>query len=275
MVPDPRGETLDLRSPLESGNGRPVARFSTFQATGARLQAASTSFETLDDFARRHIGPDEQSTAEMLAALSPPVKDLDDFVSQVIPADILSDRPLFGESRETTFSAGARRAVPTAYKESDIKNLFEVAESDNKRLAVNAIGAGYYGTLVPEVIKRNVLENPAWYTSYTPYQPEISQGRLESLLELPDPGLRPHRPSISNASLLDEGTAAAEAMTLSLSVLPSSRAKRASKTVCCVQQGPPPDDLGAEEPSRGFGINLKIMDIDLQDFPRSRLWATT
>ena len=225
----------------------------------------STQFETLDDFPRRHIGPDEVSTQQMLEALSPPVKDLDDFVRQVIPADILSDRPLFAEAKDTSFAAGVRGAVPAAYRESDLKKLLEIAENDNKKSSLTVIGAGYYGTLVPEVIKRNVLENPAWYTSYTPYQPEISQGRLESLLNFQTMVSDLTALTISNASLLDEGTAAAEAMTLSLSVLPASRAKRTTKTYVVSERVHPQTINVMRTRAEGFGINLKIMDLDLKD----------
>ncbi|KAH8879349.1 glycine dehydrogenase [Thozetella sp. PMI_491] len=235
--------------------------FSTFRATAARLSAASNKFETLDDFPRRHIGPDELSAAQMLEALSPPVKDLDDFISQVIPPDILSDRPLFGEPREAGFTAPLRTAVPTAYKESEIMELFEIADTGNPKDVLSLIGAGYYGTLVPEVIKRNVLESPAWYTSYTPYQPEISQGRLESLLNFQTLVSDLTGLSISNASLLDEGTAAAEAMTLSLNALPSSRQSRKGKTFVVSDRLHPQTINVLRARADGFGINLLITDV--------------
>ncbi|KAK8132166.1 glycine dehydrogenase [Apiospora kogelbergensis] len=181
--------------------------------------AANASYAALDTFARRHIGPDDADTAKMLKALSPAPASLDDFIKEVIPANILTqqDMKVSIESSKDVFT------------ESELVQKFNTLKKDWKPLT-SFIGAGYYGTLTPGVIKRNVLENPAWYTSYTPYQPEISQGRLESLVNFQTMVCDLTALPIANASLLDEGTAAAEAMTMSMNVLPTSRVKREGKT---------------------------------------------
>lgn len=150
--------------------------------------------EESDEFIRRHIGPNQEEQAAMLDALG--YESLDALIDAAVPAKIRSKDPL---------------ALPPAQTESAVLQKLRQYANNN---VVNRtlIGMGYYGTRVPAVIQRNILENPAWYTAYTPYQPEISQGRLEMLLNFQTmigdlTGLE-----IANASLLDEGTAAAEAM---------------------------------------------------------------
>ena len=130
----------------------------------------------LDIYFRRHVGPSEDDATRMLQSLNPPARSLDDFVSQTIPQNIRSERPLIlsKPGLDTDEKTGGVAELTAAL---NVANL--LAEN---RVRKSYIGAGYYGTIVPPVIKRNVLESPAWYTSYTPYQPEVSQGRLESLL---------------------------------------------------------------------------------------------
>ncbi len=147
-------------------------------------------------FVHRHIGPNEAEIANMLAVVG--VDSLDALVSEVVPENILLKEPLaLGKSRT---------------EEDMLAELKEIASQN--QVFRNYIGQGYYGTLTPNVILRNILENPAWYTAYTPYQPEISQGRLEALLNFQTMVADLTALDIANASLLDEGTAAAEAMTL-------------------------------------------------------------
>lgn len=155
-----------------------------------------THIEQTEEFIGRHIGPNDAEQAEMLKVVG--ADSLDALVEQIVPANILLKDNLDLEAPAT---------------ESDIlAELREIAE--NNQVFRSYIGQGYYGTHTPNVILRNILENPAWYTAYTPYQPEISQGRLEALLNFQTMITDLTGLDIANASLLDEGTAAAEAMTL-------------------------------------------------------------
>jgi glycine dehydrogenase len=148
------------------------------------------------DFIPRHIGPGQADQAKMLAAIGVP--DLHSLIQEVVPPSILKRGAL---------------NLPASRSEADaLAELKEIA--GRNQVFRNYIGQGYYGTHVPNVILRNILENPAWYTAYTPYQPEISQGRLEALLNYQTMVADLTGLDIANASLLDEGTAAAEAMTL-------------------------------------------------------------
>ena len=149
-------------------------------------------------FQDRHIGPTSKDEAEMLSLLG--YQDLGSFIADVVPANIAITGIIEG-------------AIGSARSEVEvIAELREIA-AENK-IFKSLIGGGYYGTIVPPVIKRNVLENPSWYTSYTPYQPEISQGRLEAIFAFQTMVCELTALDISNASMLDESTAAAEAMTL-------------------------------------------------------------
>ncbi|KAH7377031.1 glycine dehydrogenase [Plectosphaerella cucumerina] len=204
--------------------------------------------DELQTFIPRHIGPDSTDAQAMLKALSPEVKSMDEFISQVIPADILSERASFMPSGEKPLL------------ESDVAARARSLKS-RETYTAPFIGAGYYPAYTPQVIQTNVLENPAWYTSYTPYQPEISQGRLESLLNYQTMVADLTGLPISNASLLDEGTAAAEAMTLSMNALPTSRAKRPGKTYVVSHLVHPQTLSVLKGRSHGFGIKIEVLDI--------------
>ncbi|KAI4132134.1 MAG: hypothetical protein LQ338_000888 [Usnochroma carphineum] len=205
----------------------------------------------LDTFPRRHIGPSNDDAQRMLESLDPPAQSLDDFVKQVLPKDILSGNDL---------QIDGTPDGQDGYSESQlIKRLRQIA-NDNQIMR-NYIGCGYAGTRVPEVIKRNVLENPAWYTSYTPYQPEISQGRLESLLNFQTMVSDLTALSIANSSVLDEPTAAAEAMTLSLNALPAARQKRPNKTFLVSHLCHPQTAAVLQSRADGFGIRIVVADI--------------
>jgi glycine dehydrogenase len=148
------------------------------------------------DFAARHIGPDAAEQSAMLDALG--LASLDELIDRVVPEAIRDRAPL---------------ALTEAVSEPAVLGELGRLAAKN-RLCRSYIGTGYYGTYTPTVILRNVLENPAWYTAYTPYQPEISQGRLEALMNFQTMVVDLTGLPVANASLLDEATAAAEAMAL-------------------------------------------------------------
>jgi glycine dehydrogenase len=150
------------------------------------------------DFEDRHIGPSTSDESEMLGVLG--YSDIKKFIADVVPENIHIEKQL------KDVLDGAKSEVEV------IAELREIASQNE--VFTSLIGGGYYGTITPPVIKRNVLENPAWYTAYTPYQPEISQGRLEALFAFQTVICDMTALALSNASMLDEGTAAAEAMTL-------------------------------------------------------------
>jgi glycine dehydrogenase len=157
-----------------------------------------SSFKQYESFERRHIGPTSSQEDEMLKALG--YTDMHSFISDVVPSNIVMSEKLNG-------------LLPDPLTEVEaIEDLRVMA--DKNKVFTSYIGSGYYGTITPPVVLRNVLENPAWYTAYTPYQPEISQGRLEALFAFQTAVCDLTALPIANASMLDEGTAAAEAMTL-------------------------------------------------------------
>lgn len=162
--------------------------------------------EQKNAFIGRHVGPSEQEVAEMLAVVG--AESLDDLIRQTVPASILNDQPLgIGESRT--------EVEALAY----LKSL-----AQQNKVYKSYIGMGYHDTHVPLVIQRNVLENPGWYTAYTPYQPEIAQGRLEALLNFQQMTQDLTGLPLASASLLDEATAAAEAMALAKRVSKNKKA---------------------------------------------------
>lgn len=159
-----------------------------------------------DDFIRRHLGPRENEIQEMLAELG--LTSLEDLVDKAVPHKIQVEQPI---------DVDASRS-----EQETLRYLKSLA--DENIVAKSYLGMGYYDTVTPTIILRNVLENPAWYTAYTPYQPEIAQGRLEAILNFQQMTLDLTGMELASASLLDEATAAAEAMAL---------AKRSSKNKKC------------------------------------------
>jgi len=149
-----------------------------------------------DRFVKRHIGPRSHDVSAMLGEMG--LDSLDKLVEQAIPAAIRMD--------------GLLNLDPPRSEQAVLEELRELA--GRNKIYRSYIGMGYYDTILPPVIQRNILENPGWYTAYTPYQPEISQGRLEALINFQTMVCDLTGMEIANASLLDEGTAAAEAMTL-------------------------------------------------------------
>ena len=162
--------------------------------------------EQPSDFVRRHIGPGQQEIANMLEAVG--ASSLDDLIEQTVPAGIRLPEPL-----------------DVGIAENEVDALGQLKAVANKNTIMRSfIGMGYTDTHTPNVILRNVLENPGWYTAYTPYQPEIAQGRLEAILNFQQVTIDLTGLPLASASLLDEATAAAEAMGL---------AKRVSKNKKC------------------------------------------
>ena len=152
------------------------------------------------DFIKRHIGPSEVEQSFMLKELG--FKNLDELIKKTVPEKILLKEDLEIGEPHSEYEA--------------LRKLKEISKKN--KINSNFIGMGYYGTFTPHVILRNILENPGWYTSYTPYQPEVAQGRLEMLLNFQQMIIDFTGMDIANASLLDEGTAASEAVGLSYRV---------------------------------------------------------
>src|SRR5512138_3826089 len=150
----------------------------------------------IDQFVNRHNGPSAQDVQAMLKKIDAP--SLDALIDQTVPAAIRLKQPLH---------------LPEGMSEHAFLSHLRVIAAKNK-LYKSYIGLGYYDTVVPPVIQRNVLENPGWYTAYTPYQAEIAQGRLEALLNFQTMIMDLTGMEIANASLLDEATAAAEAVAM-------------------------------------------------------------
>src|SRR5437764_5036980 len=168
-----------------------------------KLRERTTDF---DAFARRHIGPSEDEVRDMLREVA--FENLDALIDAAVPKNIRLDRQL---------------NLPEA--KSEIEALAELrAIAKKNKIARSFIGAGYSDCITPPVIQRNILENPGWYTAYTPYQAEIAQGRLEALLNFQQMIMDLTALDIANASLLDEATAAAEAMSLCRAVAPNRKA---------------------------------------------------
>src|SRR5687768_9818150 len=153
------------------------------------------------EFIRRHIGPNQEETTQMLQTIG--VASMEELVKKTVPSAIRMERPL---------------KLAPSMNEKDYLDLIKEISLKNK-VYKNFIGQGYYDTIVPSVILRNVFENPGWYTQYTPYQAETSQGRLESLLNFQTMVSDLTGLPLANASLLDEATAAAEAMTMFFNAL--------------------------------------------------------
>lgn len=193
-----------------------------------------------ENFESRHIGPTHSDELAMLNSLG--YKDLETFIADVVPQNI-------------AIKGVIESALDSGRSEVEVIAELRAIASENK-VYRSLIGTGYYGTIVPPVIKRNVLENPAWYTAYTPYQPEISQGRLEALFAFQTMVCELTALDISNASMLDEATAAAEAMTL---------ARRASKlsddAVFLIEEHVHPQTK-AVVITRAKPLGIKVVEID-------------
>ena len=201
-------------------------------AAGTRL----AELEGVEDFAGRHVGPGDADIAEMLAFLG--LRSLDDLVDRAVPPAIRSTMP----------------DMPALGTESAVLDRVRALAARN-RVFRSFIGMGFHDCITPPVILRNVLENPAWYTAYTPYQAEISQGRLEALLNFQQMVIDLTGMEIANASLLDEATAAAEAMTLMKRV-----GRRESDTVFVAAGCHPQTVAVVRTRAEPLGIEVRVGD---------------
>jgi glycine dehydrogenase len=190
-----------------------------------------------DGFLERHIGPNPDEIAHMLSVLGQP--SLDALTQAIVPTGIQLSQPL---------------ALPDPISETEALAKIRGYANDNQVFR-SFIGQGYYGTHTPNVILRNVLENPAWYTAYTPYQAEISQGRMEALINFQTMVADLTGMEISNASLLDEATAAAEAMTL------AKRSCKSKSNLFFVSQDCHPQTIAViRTRAEGLGIEVQVGD---------------
>ncbi len=199
-------------------------------------------FDPVEDaFIARHIGPSDADLTHMLDALG--FTTLDELIDAAVPESIREREPI---------------AVPDARSEAAVVDrLRELARLN--RPVTSLIGTGYHNTITPPVIQRNILENPAWYTAYTPYQPEISQGRLEALVNFQTMVADLTGTELANASLLDEGTAAAEAMTM------CRRVSKSPSAVFSVDADCHPQTIAVVE-TRAEPLGIKILVGDPADF---------
>ena len=202
-----------------------------------KLMTLMTPSELHDgsEFHGRHIGPDATEQAQMLKVVG--AESLDDLMQKIVPPGILKRDAL---------------ALSSPRTEQDVlRDLKRIA--DKNKVFKSYIGQGYYGNFTPTVILRNVLENPAWYTAYTPYQPEIAQGRLEALLNFQTMVCDLTGMEISNSSLLDEATAAAEAMTLA-----KRSAKSTSNTIIVAADCHPQTITLIKTRAEPLGLEVKV-----------------
>src|SRR5258706_1391005 len=195
-------------------------------------------------FTARHIGPSPDEQRRMLEAVG--YSSVEELMDAAIPEVIRWHGTL---------------DLPPAASEAEV--LAELrALADRNTVAVSMIGLGYYGTYTPGVIRRNVLENPAWYTAYTPYQPEISQGRLEALLNFQTMVTDLTGLHTANASMLDEGTAAAEAMTL------ARRSSKSKSPVYVVDADALPQTIAViATRALPLGLSVRVLDVATEELP--------
>ena len=210
-------------------------------------QTPLEQFEMRGSFIRRHIGPDQQQVAAMLAKLG--LQNLDELIDQALPENILSHEPL--------------SLTQTISEQAVVKHLRKMRARN--KIFTSLIGMGYSDTVMPSVIKRNVLENPGWYTAYTPYQAEVSQGRLEALLNFQQMIIDLTGMELANASLLDEATAAAEAMTM------ARRLSKSNSNTFAVDADCHPQTLAVlQTRAESMGFTLRIINpfpqLTIQDY---------
>jgi len=198
----------------------------------------------LDNFVNRHLGPGKEDLPEMLKIIG--VDSLDVLIKETIPEDILLKKPL---------------NIPEAIGENEFLNSLLETARKNKTFK-SYIGLGYYDCIIPSVIRRNIFENPGWYTQYTPYQAEIAQGRLEALLVFQTMVGDLTAMQVANASLLDEATAAAEAMTMSYRLRSKSLIQRDANVFLVSDKCFPQTIDVLKTRSEPLGIELEIGDVN-------------
>jgi glycine dehydrogenase len=204
-------------------------------------------------FQNRHQGKSENETAAMCASIG--VDSVEELIAQTIPSSIRSDKAL---------------NLPTGLSETDfLKKISALA--DKNKVYRSFIGCGYYDTVLPTVVQRNILENPAWYTAYTPYQAEIAQGRLEMLLTFQTVVADLTGMEIANASLLDEGTAAGEAMSMLAGLRKGS--KKAAQTFFIAENVHPQVIDVVKGRAKGIGINIIVAKPETFDFTTSDVYG--
>ncbi len=217
---------------------------SSNEAKSDKTAAPRTGFGP-SGFPQRHIGPNDSEVSEMLKLLGK--QSLKELIDAIVPGSVRSKTPL------------VLSRFPQALSEYEALERIKAVASKNV-IASSFIGAGYYDCITPPVIQRNILENPGWYTQYTPYQAEIAQGRLEALLNFQTMVMDLTGMAIANASLLDEGTAAAEAMAMSLSV--SSKAGSATAREYLVSDSVHPQTLGVVATrAEALGVTVKVAPV--------------
>ena len=210
-----------------------------------REESVDARKESGPDFARRHIGPNSDETAEMLRTIG--FENLDDLIASTVPKNIRLDHEL---------------NLPPAKSEAEALAELRAISKKNK-IAKSFIGAGYSDSIIPPVIQRNILENPGWYTAYTPYQAELAQGRLEALLNFQTMILDLTKLDIANASMLDEATSAAEAMALCHASVPDRK-------VFFVADNCHPETIAVVQTrAKPLGIEVKVGDFATFKFDNS------
>jgi glycine dehydrogenase len=208
---------------------------------------------SVEQFENRHQGKTQQEIESMCNSIG--VSSLDELIDQTIPANIRAKNPL---------------NLPKGLSEVLFQQKVNALAAKNK-VFKSFIGCGYYDTVLPKVVQRNILENPSWYTAYTPYQAEIAQGRLEMLLTFQTVVSDLTGMEIANASLLDEATAAGEAMSMLASIKKGT--KKTANTFFIADSCHPQVIDVVKGRAKGIGINIIVGDVESFDFTTSDVYG--
>merc|ERR1719162_2689993 len=219
--------------------------FTTRSYHHGSILSSYDALDMIDTFARRHMGPRLEESTSMLQTIG--FESFDELVKSTVPADIMTDKPL---------------SLEDPMSESEALGKIK-AFADRNQVMKSYIGQGYYDTQVPSVILRNILENPGWYTAYTPYQAEISQGRLEMLLNFQTLVVDLTGLPMAVASLLDESSAAAEAMQMSFGL----KGKKGKKNKFFISEQVHPQTIALiETRAKVWGVEITKGDHSQADF---------